>query len=60
MELDLNTILEIAPAAVIGLTVHEFSHAYMAYRLGDSTAKNDGRLTLNPFLFNCNSRFWLG
>jgi Zn-dependent protease len=48
MALDLTTILEIAPAAVIGLTVHEFSHAYMAYRLGDSTAKNDGRLTLNP------------
>jgi Zn-dependent protease len=48
MALDLTTILEIAPAAVIGLTVHEFSHAYMAYRLGDNTAKNDGRLTLNP------------
>lgn len=48
MAFDLTTILEIAPAAVIGLTVHEFSHAYMAYRLGDSTAKNDGRLTLNP------------
>ncbi len=48
MALDLTTILKIAPAAVIGLTVHEFSHAYMAYRLGDNTAKNDGRLTLNP------------
>jgi Zn-dependent protease len=33
---------------VIGLTVHEFSHAYTAYRLGDNTAKLDGRLTLNP------------
>jgi len=33
---------------VIGLTVHEFSHAYAAYRLGDNTAKMDGRLTLNP------------
>jgi len=33
---------------VIGLTVHEFSHAYAAYKLGDNTAKLDGRLTLNP------------
>jgi Zn-dependent protease len=48
MGLDLAEILKIAPAAVIGLTVHEFSHAYTAYKLGDSTAKNEGRLTLNP------------
>ena len=48
MGLDLADILKIAPAAVIGLTVHEFAHAYTAYRLGDNTAKDDGRLTLNP------------
>ncbi|MEA3475276.1 MAG: site-2 protease family protein [Candidatus Cloacimonadota bacterium] len=30
------------------LTVHEFSHGYVAYRLGDDTAKRAGRLTLNP------------
>ena len=48
MGLDLTDILKIAPAAVIGLTVHEFAHAYTAYRLGDNTAKDDGRLTLNP------------
>lgn len=48
MGLDLAEILKIAPAAIIGLTVHEFSHAYIAYRLGDDTAKNEGRLTLNP------------
>ncbi len=48
MGLDLTEILKIAPAAVIGLTVHEFAHAYTAYRLGDNTAKDDGRLTLNP------------
>ena len=48
MALDLADILKIAPAAVIGLTVHEFSHAYAAYKLGDSTAKDEGRLTLNP------------
>lgn len=35
-------------AVLITLTVHEFCHGYAAYRLGDPTAKNQGRLTLNP------------
>lgn len=35
-------------ALAIGITVHEFSHAYMADRLGDPTARLQGRLTLNP------------
>jgi len=48
MGLDLTEMLKIVPAAVIGLTVHEFSHAFTAYKLGDSTAKDEGRLTLNP------------
>ncbi len=33
---------------VIALTIHEFSHAFIAYKLGDNTAKSRGRLTLNP------------
>ena len=37
-----------ALAVLIVLTIHEYSHAYAAYRLGDPTAKNMGRLTLNP------------
>lgn len=37
-----------ALAAMICVTVHEVSHGYAAYRLGDMTAKNAGRLTLNP------------
>ncbi|MBQ7315010.1 MAG: site-2 protease family protein [Clostridia bacterium] len=37
-----------ALASLIVLTVHEFSHAYAADKLGDPTAKNLGRLTLNP------------
>lgn len=37
-----------AVAALIALTVHEYCHGYAAYRLGDDTAKNFGRLTLNP------------
>lgn len=33
---------------LIGFPVHEFAHAFTAYRLGDATAKLFGRLTLNP------------
>jgi Zn-dependent protease len=34
---------------VLSAVFHEYAHGFMAYRLGDSTAKNAGRLTLNPF-----------
>ena len=33
---------------LISLTIHEYAHAWMAYRYGDNTAKSLGRLTLNP------------
>ena len=33
---------------IIALTVHEFSHAFFAYKFGDSTPKEMGRVTLNP------------
>ena len=33
----------------ISITIHEFAHAFLASKLGDNTAKNIGRLTLNPF-----------
>ena len=36
------------PGVLFALSVHEFSHGYVAYKLGDPTAKNYGRLTLNP------------
>jgi len=36
------------PAIILALTAHEFAHAYSAYMLGDPTARNMGRLTLNP------------
>lgn len=36
-------------AVLIALSVHEFSHALAAYKLGDPTAKRMGRLTLNPW-----------
>ena len=35
-------------ACLICLTVHELAHGIAAYRLGDPTAKLNGRLTLNP------------
>lgn len=37
-----------APPLLFALTVHEFAHGYLAWCLGDPTAKNEGRLTLNP------------
>lgn len=49
--LDDQTIYALAAVAiflVVGFPVHEFAHAWMAYRLGDGTAKMFGRLTLNP------------
>ncbi len=38
----------LAGALVISISIHEFSHAFAAYKLGDPTGKNMGRLTLNP------------
>ncbi len=35
-------------AIVIGISLHEFSHALVAYRLGDMMPVRDGRLTINP------------
>lgn len=35
-------------ALLVGLTVHEFMHAFVGHKLGDTTAKASGRLTLNP------------
>ena len=35
---------------IIAITVHEFSHAYVAYRLGDDTAYRKGRVSLNPLV----------
>lgn len=41
-------ILIITPAVVVGLTVHEFAHGWVADKLGDPTPRYAGRLTLNP------------
>jgi Zn-dependent protease len=36
------------PVFLLSVVVHECAHAFAAYRLGDSTARDQGRLTLNP------------
>ena len=45
---DLVQTLKFLPGIIVGLTLHEFSHAYVAHRCGDSTSKDQGRITLNP------------
>jgi Zn-dependent protease len=45
---DLATAVPAFIVVLLSLTVHEFSHAWSAYRLGDDTAARMGRLTLNP------------
>jgi len=46
--IDIESVLLTLPALLIGLTFHEYAHALVAFKLGDPTAKNLGRLTLNP------------
>ena len=40
--------LLLLPGLLIGLSAHEFAHAYAAYKLGDDSQRFQGRLTLNP------------
>ncbi|MGI5851136.1 MAG: site-2 protease family protein [Caldicoprobacterales bacterium] len=46
--LDLMNILYSLPAVFLAFSVHEFAHAFTAYRMGDHTPKLQGRLTLDP------------
>lgn len=50
--MDINQIIQeiiiLAPPFLFALTFHELAHGYVAWRLGDPTAKNAGRLTMNP------------
>ncbi len=41
-------VLVAVPSILVASTVHEYAHAYTAFKLGDPTAKAEGRLTLNP------------
>lgn len=44
----LISFLLFIPVFLLSLTIHELAHAFIAYRKGDNTAKNAGRLTFNP------------
>lgn len=44
----ISELIILAPPLLLALTFHEFAHGFVAYRLGDPTAKSMGRLTLNP------------
>lgn len=45
----LFSLLMSVPGVLIAITFHEFAHAFVADRLGDDTARREGRLSLNPF-----------
>ena len=44
----LRTLILALPVLIFSLTVHEFFHAWTAFKFGDNTARDLGRLTLNP------------
>ena len=44
----LQDLIYLLPAIVIALSIHEFAHAFVAYKMGDITQKENGRLSLNP------------
>lgn len=44
----LRQLIISAPAILIAIVFHELAHGWVAYKLGDNTAKLSGRLTLNP------------
>jgi len=50
--MDINNFLQqlivLAPPFLLALTFHELAHGYVAWRLGDPTAKKAGRLSMNP------------
>jgi Zn-dependent protease len=48
MDQFISQLTILAPPLLLALTLHEFAHGYVAFRLGDPTAKDLGRLTLNP------------
>jgi Zn-dependent protease len=46
--MNLQNIIYSLPGIILGLTIHEYSHALAAYKLGDHTARDQGRLSFNP------------
>lgn len=50
MNIDVSYLMIVLSVILLSMTAHEAMHGYMAYWLGDHTAKNEGRLTLNPIM----------
>ena len=48
--MDLDTLLLLLPIVLVSLTLHELAHAWVAWKLGDPTAREQGRLSLNPLV----------
>jgi len=48
VDFDFRSLLLNLPGILFGFTIHEFAHAWSAWKLGDDTAERQGRLTLNP------------
>jgi Zn-dependent protease len=48
--LDINVLIANLLVLLIGMTIHEWSHNYIAWRMGDPEPMRLGRLTLNPFV----------
>ncbi len=46
--MDVATIIIVLVSVLLSMTIHEAVHAFVGYLLGDTTAKEEGRLTLNP------------
>lgn len=46
--MDIKELIYLIPAILIAVSLHEFAHGYVSYKLGDPTPKATGRLSLNP------------
>lgn len=45
---NITTVVVVLAVILISMVLHELAHGFVAYKLGDNTAKSEGRLTLNP------------
>ena len=47
-QMKIITLVCVLVAVILALSLHEFAHAFVAHKCGDDTAKNNGRMTMNP------------
>lgn len=48
MDIDIAQVVVHLFVVIMSVSIHEFGHAWMAFKLGDDTAAREGRLTINP------------